>query len=341
VKIVGSPERDIPHFPGLAPKGNKHCLNSQFFNTCPRKILNALSGCTWSFARIFMGQLLNGSILKSVQTSVDRLIDRLAELLPSLLAALIILVIFWLLAMLVKRVARFCTQFIKNPMKANLIRLVSYYLIWVIGICVALDVLGVDARSLATGLGLGGVAIGFALKDVLSNLVSGLFILLAQTFEIGDQIVVGETEGTVEKIEIRATHIRTYDGRLVLVPNGEVFMSRVTNNTASPLRRTSVFVYLEYEEDINRAMAVILKAMSGVPGVASHPAASIRLRELTAEHLQIEGRFWTDSIRAKLRLTASDVRVAIVNALEKEGIALPDPNQFQVRLEKSLEQKIQ
>jgi small-conductance mechanosensitive channel len=288
-----------------------------------------------------MDQLLSGSIVKNVQTSVDRLTERLTELLPSLVAAIIVLIVFWFLAILVKRFARFCTQFIKNPMKANLIRLVSYYLIWVIGICVALDVLGVDARSLATGLGLGGVALGFALKDVLSNLVSGLFLMLAQTFEIGDQIVVGETEGTVEKIEIRATHIRTYDGRLVLVPNGEVFMSRVTNNTASELRRTSVFVYLEYDQDINLAMSVILKAMSSVPGVATHPAASIRLRELTTEHLQIEGRFWTDSIRTKLRLNASNVRVAIVNALEKEGITLPNPNQYQVSLEKSLEQKIQ
>ena len=94
-----------------------------------------------------------------------------------------------------------------------------------------------NLESVATALGLGGVAVGFALKDILSNLVSGVLILAMRPFEIGDQIVISETEGTVEQIELRATQIRTYDGRLVLVPNGEVFTSRITNNTASPLRR--------------------------------------------------------------------------------------------------------
>lgn len=285
-----------------------------------------------------MEHFFNGSVMKSVQSSVEHLLEKLATLMPLLVAAIVVLLIFWLLATVVRSATRYSTKFIKNPMKASLIRMVSYYTVWLIGICVALDVVGVDARSLITGLGLGGVALGFALKDILSNLVSGLFILVAQTFEIGDQIIVGETEGTVERIQIRATHIRTYDGRLVLVPNGEVFMSRVTNNTASKLRRTSVFVYLEYDQDVNRAMSIILKTMLTVPGVANQPAASIRLRDLTTEHLQIEARFWADSRRTKLRLTASDVRVAIVNALEHEGIELPNPNQRHITLEKSLDQ---
>ncbi len=80
-----------------------------------------------------------------------------------------------------------------------------------------------NLESVATVLGLGSVAIGFALKDILSNLVSGVLLLVMRPFEIGDQIVIGETERTVEQIELRATQIRTYDGRLVLVPNGEAF----------------------------------------------------------------------------------------------------------------------
>ncbi|ABR91452.1 mechanosensitive ion channel protein (mscS family) [Janthinobacterium sp. Marseille] len=277
----------------------------------------------------------NASIADNIQIAIEHLMERLSALLPLLSAAIVVLLIFWVLAVLVRRAARYGSKFIKNPMKASLIRMLSYYTVWLIGIFVALDVVGVDARSLATGLGLGGVALGFALKDVLSNLVSGLFILIAQTFEIGDQIVVGETEGTVERIQIRATHIRTYDGRLVLVPNGEVFMSRVTNNTASELRRTSVFVYLEYGQDIELAMSLILKTVKAVPGVATNPAASIRLRDLTTEHFYIESRFWTDSRRTKLRLISSDVRLAIIKALENAGIELPNPNQRDVSITKT------
>ncbi len=152
------------------------------------------------------------------------------------------------MARLARRVALFGAGCVENRTQRNLLLQVSYYTVWAVGVFVALDVLGVNAQAVVTGLGLGGVALGFALKDIISNFVSGLLILLTHTFEIGDQIVVGETEGTVEQIEVRVTHIRTYDGRLVLVPNGEVFTSRVTNNTVSPLRRASVFVYLDYRQ---------------------------------------------------------------------------------------------
>jgi small-conductance mechanosensitive channel len=212
---------------------------------------------------------------------------------------------------------------------------VSYYSVWGVGVIVALDVAGVDVRSMATGLGLGGVALGFALKDILSNLVSGLLILVSHTFEIDDQIVVGNTEGTVERIEVRATHIRTYDGRLVLVPNGEVFTSRVTNNTASPRRRASIFVFLDYKQDLDRALAAILDAVPRLHGVAAEPAVSVRLHDLTPDHLHIEATFWTDSRRADFVETASHARIAIVQALAKAGIALPDPDTRRVTIVES------
>ena len=204
---------------------------------------------------------------------------------------------------------------------------VSYYFVWAIGVLVVLDALGTNFASVVTALGLGGVAVGFALKDILSNLISGILILAMRPFEIGDQIVIGETEGTVEQIELRATHIRTYDGRLVLVPNGEVFTSRVTNNTASPLRRASVHIFLGYKEDVGRALPVILDAVKSVPGVTDTPAPSIRLRELGPVSVELDARFWADSHRANLIDTASAARVAILQALKGAGITLPDPDQ--------------
>ena len=279
-----------------------------------------------------MGQELADQVGGIVRGSAGQLLGKGGALLPAVAAAVMVLLVSWGLATLARRIARFTARYVENPTRRNLIRQTSYYSVWVVGAFVALDVAGVDAGSVITGLGLGGVAMGFALKDVLSNLVSGLLILLSHTFEIGDQIVVGETEGTVERIEVLTTHIRTYDGRLVLVPNGDVFMSRVTNNTASPLRRASVFVYLDYREDLRRAMSVILGAVTTVPGVAADPAPSLRLHDLTPEHLHIEARIWTDSRRVDFMNTASAARVAIVAALLREGIALPDPDRRQVSM---------
>jgi small-conductance mechanosensitive channel len=257
----------------------------------------------------------------------QHLIAAVAEVLPRIAIVLIVLSVFWVLAALTRRIVRVGAAYVRDRSVRMLLTQLPYYLVWAAGVGVALDAVGVNLQSAVTALGLGGVALGFALKDILSNLVSGMLILAMGPFEIGDQIVIGETEGTVEQIELRATQIRTYDGRLVLVPNGEVFTSRITNNTASPVRRGSVDVYLGYKEDSSHALAVVLDAVRSVPGVVAMPAPSTRLRELGQHGVQLEARFWADSHRSSMMSTASAARIAIVRALRDAGIQLPDPDQ--------------
>lgn len=259
--------------------------------------------------------------------SFQRLIAAFVNVLPAFATAVAVLLVFWGFATLTRRIVRTAAEYIHDQTVRMLIIQVSYYLVWAVGFIVMFDAVGMSPESVATALGLGSVAIGFALKDILSNLVSGVLILAMRPFEIGDQIVIGDTEGTVEEIELRATQIRTYDGRLVLVPNGEVFTSRITNNTASPLRRASVYVYLGYKTDTGRALSLILDTVRSVPGVADTPAPSMRLRDLSPDCLQLEARFWAESRRTNLMNTASAVRVAIVRALKDAGIQLPDPDQ--------------
>jgi len=155
-----------------------------------------------------MGQGVAGLAAGSLHAEARQLLNEIAGLLPSMAAALTVILITWGLATLARRIAQYCFRYVNNPTRRNLIRHVTYYVAWALGIFAALDVLGVNPTTFVTGLGLGGVALGFALKDLVSNLVSGLMILLTGTFQINDQIVVGDTEGTVERIEVRATHIR-------------------------------------------------------------------------------------------------------------------------------------
>jgi small-conductance mechanosensitive channel len=208
----------------------------------------------------------------------------------------------------------------------NLIQQVAYYVVWALGLLVSLGALGFDPATAVAGLGLTGLALGFALKDVLSNFVSGLLLLALRPFRIGDQIVVGETEGAVERITLRATEIRTYGGRLVLVPNADVFTSRVTNNTQSPVRRGSVALFLGYGEDLRRAADALTEAAGRVEDVLDDPPPSVRVRALGASDIELSLRFWTDSRRSDYVATASDVRAAAVEALRAAGIGLPDPD---------------
>lgn len=207
----------------------------------------------------------------------------------------------------------------------NLVKQLAYYMVWTTGIIVAVDALGFDPQTVLAGLGLTSLALGFALKDILSNFVSGIIILALRPFEIGDQIQVGETEGNVERIELRATQIRTYDGRAVLVPNAELFTSRITNNTWAPVRRASAELFLDYQADLRKAVEIILETLRDTEGVLSEPEPSVRIRELGPFGMRIEARFWTDSRRSDFLLTTSRVRIGITESLKAKDIPLPNP----------------
>ncbi|WP_254621301.1 mechanosensitive ion channel family protein [Stutzerimonas stutzeri] len=198
------------------------------------------------------------SIQAGIETAFARLLESATQVIPRVLAALLVLLLFWGLAVGVRALVRALFNRLGDDRTVeNLVRQVSYYTVWLLGLIVAASAFGVEPGTLATGLGLTSLALGFALKDILSNFVSGLLILTLRPFELGDQIIIGETEGSVERIELRATQIRTYDGRRVLVPNAETFTSRVTNNTAAPIRRGKVVCTLGYEVDIEAVTRIM------------------------------------------------------------------------------------
>lgn len=260
----------------------------------------------------------------SVNTSLARMFESSITVIPRLLASVVVLLAFWGLASLVRwTMYKLFHRVGSDPTIENLTKQIAYYLVWAIGLVVATSALGFDPQALATGLGLTGVALGFALKDILSNFVSGILILMMRPFEIGDQIVVGDTEGSVERIHLRATQIRTYDGRAVLVPNGEVFTSRVTNNTESPVRRGVVLVNLGYDSDLQDAIDTVRQATVATQGVLGYPEVVVEVRELEKTNIVLESRFWTDSRRTDYVSTASRVRAALVEAFnsERSGLA--------------------
>jgi small conductance mechanosensitive channel len=174
-------------------------------------------------------------------------------------------------------------------------------------------------------LGIGSVAIGFAFHDILQNFLAGILLLLTEPFKIGDQIVVNEFEGTVEDIETRATTIRTYDGRRVVIPNAELFTQSVIVNTAFPVRRTEYSVGIGYGDDISEAMQLMLEAMGGVEGVLEEPAPDVLVAELGEFSIDIHARWWTDSVRSNLLKVQSEVIAAIKEKLLAQGIDLPFP----------------
>ena len=285
-------------------------------------------------ARVSPWRRFTNEVQGSIGIAASRLGASAARIVPRALAALSVLALFWVLAATVRALLRFLFRRVISDLTVeNLLQQLAYYAVWAIGILVAADVLGFEPGAVITGLGLTGLALGFALKDIISNFVSGIIILGLRPFEIGDEIVVGPTEGTVQRIELRATEIRTYDGRLVLVPNAELFTSRVTNNTAAPVRRAAVEVPVGYGTDLKTAEDALLRAANKVADVLDTPEPSVRLRQLGPTDVLMELRFWTDSRRADLLATKSRVRRAVVATFRDVGIALPEPDLRRLRLE--------
>lgn len=269
----------------------------------------------------------------SGEAAVSRLAESVSRIIPGVLAAAIVIALFWLLARGVRAGLRLLfRRTVDDVTVESLVKQFAFYAIITVGFFVAVDALGFDPTTVAAGLGLSGLVLGFALKDILSNFVSGLLLLALRPFRIGDQIVVGDLEGSVEKIELRATRLRAYDGRVMLVPNAEVFTSRIVNNTADPLRRGAVDLWLGYDVDVSRALEIIRTAAMNAPGVLDTPPPAVRIDALGQDDIRVEVTFWADSQRSDYKNTAAAVRAAILKDLMIAAIPLPDPGHRTVSL---------
>lgn len=244
--------------------------------------------------------------------------------LPRLAGALVLLIFFSLLARLVTWCVRAVAE--RTAMDGNLrqlLRAVAFYGTWLVGGAFILSTLGFQSGSIVTALGVSGFVLGFSFKDILSHFLAGLMLLTGRQFRIGDQIMIKEFEGTVERIELRALHLRTYDNRLVIIPNAEVFTSAVTSNTASPHRRRDFLVGIGYEAPVNKARKIALETVRATPGVLAEPEPDVLVDELAASTSNLRTRFYTSSLRSDYLKVGSACMQRVKEAFEQQGISMP------------------
>jgi small-conductance mechanosensitive channel len=202
---------------------------------------------------------------------------------------------------------------------------VYYYSIIIFGIITALSAAGLNVSALVAGLGLTGFALGFALKDVLSNLLSGIMLLLYQPFRIGDQIKMGEHEGTIQMIRMRDTVVRAYDGRSIIIPNTKLITEVVINNTASKLVREAVVVRLAPDADVKEARELILQVMERIPAVAGRTERPVRVLGTDEASTELEARFWFDPRHTNRVEIKSEIAGAIEQTFDRVGIGWMPP----------------
>ncbi len=172
-------------------------------------------------------------------------------------------------------------------------------------------------------LGFFSIAVGFAFRDILENLLAGLLLLFRAPFRTGDEVDIDGTSGSVVEINLRETVLRTYEGRQVLVPNATVYKNRIVVQTGFGAVRTEATVGVAYETDLDRARAVALEALRGVDGVLADPPPGVLVGELGTSTVDLRLLFWTAPQQRTVRVVQDAVLRAVNSAYGEAGIELP------------------
>lgn len=265
----------------------------------------------------------------------DPLVEQLNELwigfvqsLPLLGLGLIVLIVTWIVAKLARRAVRAAVS--RAKMRRALIDLFQTLvgiLVWILGIFIAAAIVfpSVTPAQLIGALGIGGIAIGLAFKDIFENFMAGIMIMIRKPMSIGDVIEVDGVQGRVEEITIRDTYLRQLSGELVLLPNSLLFTHPVDIKTDKPQRRYDIVVGVAYDEDAADAREVIQKAVEGLDDIDTERGVEVYAREFGASSIDYTVRWWAGSQPKDMHKTRSSVVIAIKKALDDAGIEIPFP----------------
>lgn len=233
---------------------------------------------------------------EAMTNSVQGMIEAFWLRVPYLAVALLAFILFWLAAKLFKILsAKLLSRRLSNRMNLLLVlQRIGNALIIFGGFLVAMMIAIPDftPAQLISTLGIGSVAIGFAFKDIFQNLLSGILLLLSEPFKIGDRIISGTFEGEVENIEIRATTLRTYDGRRIVIPNSQLFTSPVTVNTCGGQYRQSTVLTLPAGLNADEVKQQVIRTLQQQCGdIVSRPEIAVTALSDTASTLEL--RWWS------------------------------------------------
>jgi small-conductance mechanosensitive channel len=249
--------------------------------------------------------------------------------LPNFVVAVIILIIFYLIGKLLRKlVASFLHNITDNHTIVDLIETVTGIILIIIGIFLALAVVNLSGivTTLLAGAGIIGLALGFAFREIAANFIAGIYLSINQPFKKDDIIKNQDYYGTVQKIFLRCTLIRTPQGQLVYIPNGDVIGKALINFTQTRERRVDLACRISYADDLEKAKQVAIKSIESLDNYKKNRPVQFIYVEFGNFSINFKIRFWVHFHQNMDYLAArSDAIVAITRNFEKEGLTIPFP----------------
>jgi small-conductance mechanosensitive channel len=205
------------------------------------------------------------------------------------------------------------------------------FIVFATAIVIALDLLGVNVMPFIAGAGVAGVAIGFAAKDTLSNLIAGILLIIDRPFEVGDRIEVwraptkSSTWGDVIGIGLRATKIRTTDNIVIIIPNNEIMLRDIINYTTITEKiRVRIDIGIAYDAEMQKAKDIMLQAADSVGWVAKDPPPKVVVRNFGESSVDLQLRVWIENPRKRMD-TISYITDKVKELFDEQGVEIPYP----------------
>ncbi len=251
-----------------------------------------------------------------------QLMGYLEAALPKLIGTILILAIgWWLSNQLVRLMYR---AMMKSKTDTGIITFICSLIraLFKIIVCItAAAQLGMNVNSIVAALGAAGLTIGLALKDSMSNIASGAQIIFTKPFRVGDYVALADVEGTVERIEIMFSALRTFDNKEVVIPNSTITASVITNYSAMQTRRLDLHYSIGYDDDIALVKRLLGELMESSPLVLKDPSPLIAVGEHKDSSIAMEVRVWCKTEDYFTLYFEMQEKVKL--AFDKAGVCIP------------------
>ena len=253
----------------------------------------------------------------------SRIADAVLQRLPDLVVALTILVMFWGAHKLLARAMQLVLKRAHvDRTLSSFVQTVTRYVLWAVAMVTALDQVGVNTASLLTSLGVIGLSVGFAARDSLSNVISGLFIFWDRPFVLGDFVEIEGRYGRVEMITMRSTRLVTVDGKMIAIPNSVAINAPVVSYTNFPGLRLDVDVTVAPHEDLGRVRKLLLALVVDQPGFKATPPPSVVVTALNDYNIGISLSAWIEDEREHVG-RRFELRERVFETLRSAGVDMP------------------
>ena len=230
---------------------------------------------------------------------------------------------YWLAKLIARLVDRALIKANVEPLSRLFLRNLTFAMVVVLTAVAVLQTLGVPPASLMAMLGAAGLGIGLALKDSLSNIASGVLLVVQKPFQVGDVVEIAKQEGRVTQVRMLVTYLRTLDNRTVAIPNSLVTSQPIVNVTHQPNRRTEITVGVGYGDNLAQAQSALLKLAASTMGVLKDPAPEVIVGNLAEGGVDLILRAWAPS--EDLSRVRSELLKGIHDQLMLKELSIPYP----------------